>query len=185
MDALEAISAIIPGEKVNAVGYCLGGTLLSIAASLMGRNKDDRIKPLSLFASQVDLRRSRGTSSFIDESQITFLEDVMWDKGYLDSSRMAGTFSMLRSYDLVWSKAIESYLLGKREKLFDLMAWDGDTTRMPYKMQSDYLRKLYLHNMLSNGKFTVGGQELHLIILSSYLFSWNAKGSCRPLEICL
>jgi len=162
MDALEAISAIIPGEKVNAVGYCLGGTLLSIAASLMGRKGDDRIKSLSLFASQVDFEDAGELLLFIDESQIAFLEDIMWEKGYLDASRMAGTFSMLHSYDLIWSKAIESYLLGTREKLFDLMAWDADTTRMPYKMQSDYLRKLYLHNMLSNGKFTLGGQEVAL-----------------------
>ena len=157
MDALDAISAIIPKRKIHAVGYCLGGTLLSMAASPMGRDGDDRLKTVTLFASQVDYEDAGELLLFIDESQITFLEDVMWDKGYLDSSRMAGTFDMLRSYDLIWSRMIERYLLGKRNPFTDLMAWNADTTRMPYKMHSEYLRKLFLHNILSNGKFTVGG----------------------------
>jgi len=162
MDALHAISAIIPKKKIHAVGYCLGGTLLSMAAAAMARDGGNLLKTITMFASQVDYEDAGELLLFIDESQITFLEDVMWDKGYLDSSRMAGTFDMLRSYDLIWSKMVEKYLLGKRTHFTDLMAWNADATRMPYKMHSEYLRKLFLHNILSNGKFTIGGRPIAL-----------------------
>lgn len=171
MEALKAISTIIPKKKIHAVGYCLGGTLLSMAAASMGQERDDRLKTITLFASQVDYEDAGELLLFIDESQITFLEDVMWDKGYLDSSRMAGTFDMLRTYDLVWSKAIERYLLDKRLHFNDLMAWNSDTTRMPYKMHSEYLRSLFLHNILSNGKFTVGGRPIALNDIHSPIFA--------------
>lgn len=162
MDALKAIAAILPRRKVHAVGYCLGGTLLSIVAAAMARDGNNFLKTVTLFASQVDYEEAGELLLFIDESQITFLEDVMWDKGYLGSSRMAGTFDMLRSYDLIWSKMIERYLLGKRFHFTDLMAWDADATRMPYKMHSEYLRNLFLHNILTNGKFTIGGRPIAL-----------------------
>lgn len=162
MEALEAISAITQKKKIHSVGYCLGGTLLSMAAALLAQKKDDRLKTMTTFASQLDYEDAGELLLFIDESQITFIEDVMWEKGYLDSSRMAGTFDMLRSYDLVWSKGIERYFMGKRLLYTDLMAWDDDATRMPYKMHSEYLRKLFLHNMLTNGKFKIGDQLVAL-----------------------
>ena len=171
MDALNVISAIVPHEKVQAVGYCLGGTLLTIAAAAMARDGDDRLKSITLFAAQVDYEDAGELLLFIDESQITFLEDVMWDHGYLDSSRLAGTFDMLRSYDLVWSRGIEKYLLGKRYQFTDLMAWNADATRLPYKMHSEYLRKLFLHNTLSNGKFTVKGSPIVLNNIKAPIFS--------------
>lgn len=171
MDALDAISAIVPKEKIHAVGYCLGGSLLSMAAAAMARDGDDRLKTVTLFASQVDFEDAGELLLFIDESQITFLEDVMWDHGYLDSSRLAGTFDMLRSYDLIWSKGIEKYLLGKRYQFTDLMAWNSDATRLPYKMHSEYLRKLFLYNELSNGKFTVGGRPIVLNNIKTPIFS--------------
>lgn len=162
MKSLDAISAILPKKKVHAVGYCLGGTLLSMAGAAMARDGDDRLKTMTLFATQVDYEDAGELLLFIDESQITFLEDIMWDKGYLDSARMAGTFNMLHSYDLIWSRMIERYLLGKRLSFTDLMAWNADTTRMPYKMHSEYLRNLFLNNMLSNGKFMTGGKPIAL-----------------------
>lgn len=171
MEALDAIEAIIPKEKVHAVGYCLGGTLLSMAAATMSRDGDDRLKTATLFASQVDYEDAGELLLFIDESQITFLEDVMWDHGYLDSSRLAGTFDMLRSYDLIWSRGIEKYLLGKRYHFTDLMAWNADATRLPYKMHSEYLRDLFLHNNLSNGKFTVHGSPIVLNNIKVPIFS--------------
>ena len=170
MEALKAISTLIPKKKIHAVGYCLGGTLLSIAASAMRRDGDDRLKTITLFAAQVDYEDAGELLLFIDESQITFLEDVMWDKGYLDSTRLAGTFDMLRSYDLIWSKMIERYLLGKRLHFTDLMAWNADTTRLPYKMHSEYLRSLFLHNTLTSGKFTVGGRPITLDDIKAPLF---------------
>lgn len=171
MDAMKAISAIIPKEKIHAVGYCLGGTLLSMAAAAMARDGDERLKTVTLFASQVDFEDAGELLLFIDESQITFLEDVMWDRGYLDSSRLAGTFNMLRSYDLVWSRGVQQYLLGKRYQFTDLMAWNADATRLPYKMHSAYLRELFLHNNLSNGKFTVGSQPIVLNNIKAPIFS--------------
>lgn len=171
MDALNAISTIVPKEKIHTVGYCLGGTLLSMASAAMARDGDDRLKTVTLFASQIDYEDAGELLLFIDESQITFLEDVMWDHGYLASSRLAGTFDMLRSYDLIWSRGIEKYLLGKRYQFTDLMAWNADATRLPYKMHSEYLRKLFLHNDLSNGKFTVGGRPIVLNNIKVPLFS--------------
>jgi polyhydroxyalkanoate synthase len=171
MEALNAISAIVPKEKVHAVGYCLGGTLLSVAAAAMARDGDDRLKTVTLFASQVDFEDAGELLLFIDESQITFLEDVMWDRGYLDSSRLAGTFDMLRSYDLIWSRGVEKYLLGKRYQFTDLMAWNADATRLPYKMHSEYLRNLFLHNNLSNGRFRVGKKPIVLDNIDVPIFS--------------
>lgn len=171
IEALKAISTIMPKKKVHALGYCLGGTLLSMAAAQMGHKKDDRLQTITLLASQVDYEDAGELLLFIDESQITFLEDVMWEKGYLDASRMASTFDMLRSYDLVWSKAIEKYLLGKKLRFTDLMAWDADTTRMPYTMHSQYLRKLFLHNRLTNGRFTIGGRPIALDDIKTPIFA--------------
>ncbi len=162
MDALQAISKIIPKTKIHGVGYCLGGTLLSMAAAAMARDGNSLLKTVTLFASQVDYEEAGELLYFIDESQITFIEDIMWDKGYLDASRMVGTFSMLRSYELIWSRMIDRYLLGKQLHFTDLMAWNEDTTRMPYKMHSEYLRKLFLHNMLTNGRFLVNGKPISL-----------------------
>lgn len=171
MDALKAISEILPKKKVHGVGYCLGGTLLSIAAAAMARDHVNRLKSITLLASQVDYEDAGELLLFIDESQISFIEDVMWDKGYLDSSRMAGTFDMLRSHDLIWSRRIERYLLGKRLDFTDLMAWVADRTRMPYKMHSEYLRNLFLHNSLTNGKFIIGGRPIALDDIKVPLFA--------------
>lgn len=170
-DALKAISIIIPKRKIHAVGYCLGGTLLCMAAAAMRRDGKNPFKTISFFASQVDFEDAGELLLFIDESQIAFLEDIMWNKGYLESSRMAGTFDMLRSYDLIWSKMIQRYLLGKRLHLTDLMAWDADATRMPYKMHSEYLRNLFLENALTNGKFIIGESPINLEDINVPIFS--------------
>lgn len=170
MEAIEAISAIIPNEKIHGVGYCLGGTLLAIAVAAMSRKRNSYLKTVTLFASQVDFEDAGELLLFIDESQIAFLEDIMWEKGYLDSYHMAGTFDMLHSYDLVWSKIIETYLLGERLEMTDLMAWNADGTRMPYKMHSEYLRELFLRNALTNGKFKIGDHPVSLHDIQIPLF---------------
>jgi polyhydroxyalkanoate synthase subunit PhaC len=162
MSALDVVNAVVPDQKVHAVGYCLGGTLLSIAAASMARDGDERIATLTLFAAQTDFTEAGELMLFIDESQIAFLEDMMWEQGFLDSRQMAGAFQMLHSNDLVWSRLVHDYLLGERQAMTDLMAWNADATRMPYRMHSEYLRKLFLGNDLAEGRFVAAGVPVAL-----------------------
>lgn len=168
--ALNTINQIVPHKKVHVTGYCLGGTLLMIAAAAMAATGDDRIKTISLFAAQIDFRNPGELGLFIDKSQIAYLEDVMWEKGYLDGSQMAGAFSMLRSNDLFWSRLIHDYMLGKRRPMNDLMAWDHDTTRLPYRMHSEYLNDLFLQNDLVQGRFQVGKRRIALTDINVPIF---------------
>jgi polyhydroxyalkanoate synthase subunit PhaC len=170
MSALDAIQKIVPGEKVHGAGYCLGGTLLTMAAAAMARDNDDRLQTVSLFAAQADFTEAGELTLFTSESQIAFLEDMMWQQGYLDAGHMAGAFQMLRSSDLIWSRVIRDYLMGERQSAFDLMAWNADTTRMPYKMHSEYLRKLFLENDLAEGRFNVNERPVALSDIRQPLF---------------
>ncbi len=158
--ALDAAQRICGGAQVHGVGYCLGGTLLSIAAAALGARGDRRLATLSLLASQVDFSEPGELSLFIDESQVSFLEDMMWAQGYLDTTQMAGAFQMLRSYDLISSRITREYLMGERRPPNDLMAWNADATRMPYRMHSEYLRGMYLNNDLAEGRWRVDGEAV-------------------------
>ena len=160
--ALDAINAIVPKRKIHATGYCLGGTLLSIAAAAMARDGDERLASLSLFTAQTDFSEPGELALFIDESQVTLLEAQMQEKGYLRAEQMAGAFQMLRSYDLLWSRLVHDYLLGDRSGFNDLMAWNADATRMPATMHSQYLRRLFLNDDLSEGRYPVGGRPVSL-----------------------
>lgn len=152
MAALKAVQTIVPQRKIHAAGYCLGGTLLAIAAAAIARDGDDPFASLSFLASQVDFAEPGELQLFINESQLSFLDSVMWKQGYLDTTQMAGAFQMLRSNDLVWSRIVRDYLKGERHPMTDLMAWNADGTRMPFAMHSEYLRKLYLRNDLAEGR---------------------------------
>jgi poly[(R)-3-hydroxyalkanoate] polymerase subunit PhaC len=169
--ALEIIDSIVPKRKVHAVGYCLGGTLLSIAAAAMARDGDDRLASVTLLAAQTDFTEAGELTLFIDESQLSFLEDMMWEQGFLDSRQLAGAFQMLRSNDLIWSHMIHDYMLGERQVMTDLMAWNADATRMPYRMHSDYLRKLFLNNDLAEGRFVAGGEPVSLTDIRVPIFA--------------
>ena len=160
MAALDAIGAIVPDRKVHGVGYCLGGTLLSIAASAMARDDDDRFATLTFLAAQADFEEAGELTLFITEKQVSFLEDMMWEQGFLDTKQMAGAFQLLRSNDLIWSRVVHDYLMGDRDPINDLMAWNADATRMPYRMHSEYLRSLFLRNDLAEGRFRVGGRPV-------------------------
>lgn len=162
MKALECINALYPQQKIHAAGYCLGGTLLSITAAAMARENDDRLKSITLFAAQTDFVEAGELTLFINESQLSFLEDMMWEQGFLDSTQMAGAFQLLRSNDLMWSRMINDYLMGERAKISDLMAWNADATRMPYRMHSEYLRELFLNNDLAEGRYRVNDRPVAL-----------------------
>ena len=160
MAALDAVSKIVPNRKVHATGYCLGGTLLTIAAATMGRDGDDRLASMTLLASQNDFSDAGELGLFISESQVSYLEHMMWDQGYLDTHQMAGAFHILRSNDLIWSRMVHNYMLGKRKPFNDLMAWNADLTRMPYRMHSEYLRRLFLRNDLATGRYVVNDRPV-------------------------
>ncbi|RVT91862.1 alpha/beta fold hydrolase [Rhodovarius crocodyli] len=171
MAALEAIGAIMPGRKVHGTGYCLGGTLLSIAAAAMAQADDDRLASLTLFAAQTDFSEPGELALFIDHSQLHFLDSMMWNRGYLSSGQMAGAFQLLRSNDLVWSRLVHDYLMGERTPMIDLMAWNADSTRMPYRMHAEYLQRLYLDNELAAGRFLVNGRPAALQNIRLPLFA--------------
>lgn len=175
-EALDAVGGIVPDTKVHAVGYCLGGTLMSAKAAQMARDSDDRLKTLTLLATQVDFEDPGELQLFTSESQVSYLEHMMKDQGYLDTKQMAGAFQMLRSTDLIWSRIVRDYLMGERQDMFDLMAWNADATRMPYKMHSEYLRQLYLENQMSQGQFKVGGRPVAITDISVPVFCVSTTG---------
>jgi polyhydroxyalkanoate synthase len=172
LDALQAIGDL--AEKpapVHAMGYCLGGTLLAIAAAaltkagpqgVMGHRVLPEIKTLTLLAAQTDFSEPGELGLFIDESQIGFIDNVTTGKGYLSGNQMAGSFQFLHSRDLVWTRRMREYLMGEREQRNDLMAWNADVTRMPARMHHEYLTSLYLHNALATSSYRVEGRAVSL-----------------------
>lgn len=174
--SLEAVQAIVPDKKVHAVGYCLGGTLLSIAAAALARTGQSPIATLSFLATQIDFNEPGELQLFINESQLNFLEDMMWEQGFLDARQMLGAFQLLRSNDLIWSRSMREYLLGERSGMIDLIAWNADSTRMPYRMHSEYLRKLYLDNDFAEGRFDVEGKPVTISDIDAPIFTVGTVG---------
>lgn len=173
--ALDAVQTICPDRKVHAVGYCLGGTLLSIAAANRRGRAGEALASLSLFAAQADFTEAGELTLFINESQLALLEDMMWEQGFLDTTQMAGAFQILRSNDLIFSRNLKTYLMGERPAMNDLMAWNADGTRMPYRMHSEYLRKLFLNNDLAEGRLEVDGRPVFLGDIRAPVFALGTE----------
>lgn len=160
MAAIDAVSKAVPEAKIHLLGYCLGGTLAMITAAAMAQQHDNRLKSLSLLAAQGDFSEAGELLLFITKSEISFLKNMMWEQGYLDTKQMAGSFQMLRSYDLIWSKMVQDYMHGTQRGMIALLAWNADATRMPYRMHSEYLEQLFLNDDFSEGRFILEGQHI-------------------------
>jgi polyhydroxyalkanoate synthase len=161
--ALDAVQEVTGEPQVNVIGYCLGGTLLGATLAYLASKKDHRVKSATFFVSLLDFSQPGELGVFIDEAQVANLEKKMNERGYLEGSEMAGTFNLLRANDLVWSFVVNNYLLGKAPFPFDLLYWNADSTRMPARMHSFYLRNMYLKNLMAvPGGMTLAGVPIDL-----------------------
>ncbi len=168
--AMDAVSRILPERKIHSVGYCIGGTLLSIANAVYAAESDQRLASMTLLAAQQDFSEPGELSVFISPSQLDMLESVMERAGVLKSEQMGAAFALLRSRDLLWTPAVDTYLRGKRASPNDLMAWNADGTRMPCRMHAEYLRHLYLNNALARGEFHSEGRRVDLRAIQLPMF---------------
>jgi polyhydroxyalkanoate synthase len=161
--ALDGVEQATGEREVTTIGYCLGGSLMATTLAYMGAIGDDRIKATTFFTAQVDFSEPGELGVFIDDEQLTYLEQMMEQKGYLDGSEMASTFNMLRANDLIWSFVVNNYLMGKDPFPFDLLFWNSDATRMPPKMHSFYLREMYQkNNLIVPGAIEMNGVGIDL-----------------------
>lgn len=164
------------GERdVNAIGYCVGGTLLAAALALMAREGDDRIKSATFFTTQVDFTHAGDLKVFVDEEQVAAVEKSMSEKGYLDGTKMATAFNMLRSGDLIWPYVVNNYMRGKDPLPFDLLYWNADSTRMGAANHSFYLRNCYLENNLSQGMMELAGHTVSLGDITIPIYNLASK----------
>ncbi|MGB0085591.1 MAG: class I poly(R)-hydroxyalkanoic acid synthase [Rhodomicrobiaceae bacterium] len=162
LESLSVVLRLTEQEKANVMGYCVGGTLLGTTLAYMAATGDNRFNSASFLAAQVDFSDAGDLLVFIDDTQIKALEEMMAEQGYLDGSRMAAVFNMLRPKDLIWPYVVNNYLLGKQPFPFDLLYWNADSTRMPPANHSFYLREFYQNNRLAKGEMSIGGVKLDL-----------------------
>jgi polyhydroxyalkanoate synthase len=158
--ATDAVQRETGVEKVNIVGYCVGGTLLATTLAYDAATGRDNYKSATFFAAQADFTKAGDLLLFIDDTQLKALEEMMAERGYLDGSRMATVFNMLRPRDLIWPYIVNNYMLGKKPFPFDLLYWNQDSTRMPAANHNFYLRQFYKDNKLAKGEMKIGGVRL-------------------------
>jgi polyhydroxyalkanoate synthase len=175
MEALSIVQKTCGGAVVHGVGYCLGGTILAIAAAAMGRSDDNRLASLTLLAAQTDFREAGELLLFIDESQVALLEDMMHIDGTLDARNMASAFSILRAHELVYSRLVERYMLGHLAEPGPIESWLSDPTRMPARMHSEYLRKLFMENSFTHGELSVEGEFVAVKDIRVPVFALGAE----------
>jgi polyhydroxyalkanoate synthase subunit PhaC len=172
--ALDTIAQVMPDTPVHALGYCLGGTLLAMSAAALARSRPQALQSITLLAAQTDFADPGELGLFIDAAQVEMLDDTMWRQGVLQARQMRGAFQMLRSQDLIWSYRVVNHLLGERPPFTDLMAWNADGTRLPYRMHSEYLHTLFLDNALARGQARLDGRALNLADIHTPIFSVGA-----------
>ena len=172
---LDTVEQTTGEREVNAIGYCVGGTLLAAALALLAQEGDDRIRSVTFFTTQVDFTYAGDLKVFVDEDQITALERAMQGKGYLDGTKMATAFNMLRSGDLIWPYVINNYMRGKDPLPFDLLYWNADSTRMAAANHSFYLRNCYLENNLSQGRMELAGRTISLADITIPVYNLAAR----------
>ncbi len=162
LEAVQAVQDATGSEKINTIGYCIGGTMVAAALGYMAARNDNRINAATFFTTQVDFEKAGDLRVYVDDEQVKWIEQRMEEKGYLAGSRMADAFNLLRSNDLIWSYVINNYMLGKEPMPFDLLYWNADSTRMPAGVHSFYLRECYLANKLAQGKMILDGVHIDL-----------------------
>ena len=160
--AADAVARETGVRQSNVIGYCVGGTLLATTLAQNAAKSRDPFASATFLAAQVDFTKAGDLQLFIDDAQLKLLEEMMAEKGYLDGSRMATVFNMLRPRDLIWPYIVNNYLLGKKPFPFDLLFWNQDSTRMPAANHNYYLREFYLENKLAKGELSIGGVQLDL-----------------------
>ena len=175
LQALTTALAETGADKANAIGYCVGGTLLSATLGVMAAKNDNRIASATFFTTQVDFTEAGDLLVFVDEKQLAGVDKKMSGKGYLEGRDMAGAFNLLRSNDLIWSYVVNNYLLGKKPMAFDLLYWNGDSTRMPAGVHSWYLRECYLNNHLATGKMMLNGVRADLSAVTIPVYNLAAR----------
>jgi len=174
--AVDAVQEATGEDKINTVGYCVGGTLLAASLAYMAKTGDARIQSATFFASQSDFTYAGDLLVFADDAGINYLEDrIDQHGGFLDAQAMADTFNSLRANDLVWSYVVDNYYLGKQPTSFDLLYWNADQTRMPKALHLYYLRNFYRDNLLSQNKLTVLGEKLSLQDVKIPIFMQSSK----------
>ena len=176
LTALDVVKEITGSQKVNIVGYCIGGTLLAMVLSYLTALGDKTANSATFFVSLLDFREVGDTAVFIDEPQVTYIEGQMMERGYLDSRSMASMFNMMRANDLIWSNVVNNYLLGKEPAAFDLLYWNNDGTRMAREAHSFYLRNTYLeNNLVKPGKIVLKDVPIDLKRIRQDIYAVGAQ----------